>query len=281
MIQQDTIQLLNDSTKVLSPNSLARLDSLARIDSVETVNSLARADSLHMVDSIRNVIRLTRGFVGIPHPSLPQTESWVFIFLVALFFLLVFSVSRSGSLIAETAKNFFQVKERSSIFNKATVNDFQIRLFIIIFSIGVISLYSYYLLHKSGTEFSILKFSIVLALTFAFFGLKSLLFDLLGYVFFDPSSIKMAKDSYFNILSLLSLIVFPLLIIQIYIPYNLHNITEIIGLIICVLSYILIIFKLFQIFFHKIIASFYILLYLCTLEFLPLIALYKVYQLII
>lgn len=281
MIQQDTIQLLNDSANVLSPDSLARLDSLIRIDSIATVDSLARVDSLHMADSIRNVIRLTRGFLGTPHPSLPQTENWVFIVLIALFFLLVFSVSRSGSLISETTKNFFQVKERSSIFNKATVNDFQIRLFIIIFAIGVISLCCYYLLHKPGTEFSILKFGIVLAITFAFFGLKSLLIDLLGYIFFDPASIKMAKDSYFNILSLLGLVLFPLLIIHIYIPYNIHNITEIIGLIICVLSYILIIFKLFQIFFHKIVASFYILLYLCTLEFLPLIALYQVYQLIV
>ncbi|HEY6914801.1 MAG TPA: DUF4271 domain-containing protein [Paludibacter sp.] len=281
MIQQDSIQLINDSAHVLSPDSLARLDSLARVDSIATADSLARIDSLHMVDSIRNVIRLTRGFVGTPHPSLPQTENWVFIVLVALFFLLVFSISRSGSLISETAKNFFQVKERSSIFNKATVNDFQIRLFIIIFAISVISLCSYYFLHKPGTEFSILKFGLILAITFAFFGLKSLLFDLLGYVFLDPSSLKMAKDSYFNILSLLGMILFPLLIIHIYVPYEIHSTTEIIGLIICVLSYILIIFKLFQIFFHKIVASFYILLYLCTLEFLPLIALYQVYQLII
>ncbi len=281
MIQQDTIQMLNDSTKALSPDSLARLDSLARIDSIATADSLARIDSLHIADSIRNVIRLTRGFVGIPHPSLPQTENWVFIVLAVLFFLLAFSVSRSGSLISETAKNFFQVKERSSIFNKATVNDFQIRLFIITFSISVISLSCYYLLHTAGTDFSILKFGIVLAITFTFFGLKSLLFDLLGYIFLDPASTKMAKDSYFNIISLLGMILFPLLIIHIYVPYDIHYITQFIGLLVCILSYILIIFKLFQIFFHKIVASFYILLYLCTLEFLPLIALYQVYKFII
>lgn len=281
MIQQDTIHAITDSARVLSPDSLARLDSLARVDSLATADSLAWVDSLHIVDSIRNVIRLTRGFVGTQHPSLPQTEDWVFIVLACLFFLFAFSVSRSGSLISETAKNFFQVKERSSIFNKATVNDFQIRLFLIIFAIGVISLSCYHFFQKPGTDFSILKFGIILAVTFTFFGLKSLLFDLLGYIFFDPSSTKMAKDSYFNIISLLGMVLFPLLIIQIYCPYNTQYIIATISLIICILSYILIIFKLFQIFFHKIIASFYILLYLCTLEFLPLIALYQVYQLII
>jgi hypothetical protein len=274
MIQQDSIQLLSDSTKVLHADSLARMDSLARVDSLATV------DSLRVIDSIRTIIRLTRGFIGTPHPSLAQTESWVFIFLVILFFLLVFSISRSGSLISESVKNFFQVKERSSIFSKATVNDFQIRLFIIIFAIGVYSLYGFYLFHKPGTDFSLLKFGAFLIATFVFVGLKSLLFDLMGYVFLDHGSLKMAKDGYFNVFSLVGIILFPLLIIQIYIPYNLYNITEIISLTTCILGYFLIIFKLFQIFLHKIVASFYILLYLCTLEFLPLIALYQVYQLI-
>jgi hypothetical protein len=274
MIQQDTLQILSDSTKTLQADSLARIDSLARAD------SLARVDSLHVADSIKAVIRLTRGFIGTPHPSVPATESWVFIAILALFFLLVYAVSGSGSLIPETAKNFFQVKERSSIFSKATVNDFKIRLFIIFFSIGVISLFVFYQLHNPESPFRFLQFCIVLAITFLFFGLKVLIFDLLGYVFFDTSSLKMGKEAYFNIVSFLGVTLFPLLIIQIYIPYNLNNIIEITCLIVCILGFILIIFKLFQIFFHKIVASFYILLYLCTLEILPLIVIYKVYKLI-
>ena len=275
MIQQDTLKLLTDSTQSLTADSLARVDSLAKADSLATV------DSLRIADSIKTVIRLTRGFVGTAHPSFPNTEAWVFIIFLALFFLLVFSISRSGSLIGETVKDFFHVKERSSIFSKATVNDFQIRLFIIIFSIGVFSLYGYYLLHQPNTPFSILKFGLVMLITFGFFWLKAVVFDIMGYVFLEPISLKMAKDSYFNILSLLGIIIFPLLTIQIYYPHNLHNIPGIISLIACILGYILIIFKLFQIFFHKTIASFYILLDLCTLEFLPLIALYQVYELII
>jgi hypothetical protein len=274
MIQQDTLQILSDSTKSLQADSLARVDSLAKAD------SLAMVDSLRVVDSIKTVIRLTRGFVGTPHPSVPQSESWVFIVLLALFFLLAYAVSNSGSLISETAKNFFQVKERSSIFSKATVNDFKIRLFIIIFSIGVISLFVFYQLHNPESPFRILQFCFVLAVTFLFFGVKVLIFDLLGYVFIETSNLKMGKEAYFNIVSFLGMTLFPLLVVQIYIPYNLDNTIETISLIVCILGFILVIFKLFQIFFHKIVASFYILLYLCTLEILPLIATYKVYKLI-
>ena len=277
MIQQDTIQVLNDSLQGLRADSLAKVDSLARADSIVQ----AKADSIYVLDSIRTVIRLTRGFIGTSHPSMAQTESWVFIVLTILFFLLVYAISRSGSLINETIKNFFQTKERSSIFSKATVNDFQIRLFIIIFALGVLSLYSYYLFHKPDTEFSLLKFSIFLLITYSFFWLKAVLFDLLGYVFLDPGSLKMAKESYFNILSLVGMALFPLLVVNIYGAYNINNTIDIISLTVCILGYSLVIFKLFQIFLHKIVASFYILLYLCTLEFLPLIALYLLYEFVL
>ncbi len=269
MIQQDTIQALNDSTKT-TPDSLARIDSLARVDSLKDI-----------ADSIKAIVHLPRGFIGIPHPSLPQTESWVFIMLVGLFFLLVYSISRSGGFFTETFKAFFQVKERSSIFSKATVNDIRLRILLIVFSIGVLSLYIYLIIFKSTNSFSLLTYSYFLMITALFFGFKSLLIDLLGYVFLVPTSLKMAKEGYFNIVSMLGMILFPVLIFQIYIPGNLYEIPSTISLIACIGACILVIIKLFQIFFHKIAATFYIMLYLCTLEILPLILLYRVYKLIV
>jgi len=269
MIQQDTIQALNDSTTAI-PDSIARLDSLARVDSLKAV-----------ADSLKAIAQLPKGFLGIPHPSLPQTENWVFIVLLILFFLLAYSVSHSASLISETAKTFFQVKERSSIFSKASVTDFRFRLLLIIFSTGVLSLYVYLIVFMATNHFSIKTYGYSLILTGTFLGIKSLLFDLIGYVFLTPASLKMAKESYFNILSILGIILFPLLILQIYIPVDYSNIPEIISLIACFGACILVIIKLFQIFYHKIVASFYIMLYLCTLEILPLIVLYRVYKLIV
>src|ERR1035437_2875673 len=268
MIQQDTIQVLKDSTKVI-PDSLAKLDSLARMDSVRAV-----------ADSLKAIAQLPKGFLGMPHPSLPHSESWVFIILFVLFFLLVYSISRSVGFIPETVKTFFQQKVRPSIFSKATVNDSRFRLLLILFSIGVLSLYVYLIIFNSTNQFSIRVYSYFLIITFVFFGIKSLLFDLIGYVFLTPSSIKMAKESYFNILSILGIVLYPLLILQIYIPDNLYQIPEIMSLITCSGACILVIIKLFQIFFHKIVASFYILLYLCTLEILPLVVLFRVYKLI-
>jgi len=275
MIQPDTIQALNDSVQAI-PDSLVKLDSLTRIDSI------ARMDSIQAVaDSLKALALIPKGFLGIPHPSLPQTESWVFVILLLLFLLFIYSISRSAGQIAETVKSFLQVKERSSIFSKATVNDFRLSLLLTLFSIGVFSLYAYLLLSKTDTPFSIKTYGFVFLVTGLFMGLKSGLFNLLGYVFLSPLTLKMGRESYFNIIAILGVSLFPFLILRIYMPPHLYYITDTISLALCVGASILVIIKLFQIFFHKTVASFYILLYLCTLEILPLIILYRVYYLII
>ena len=301
MAFKDTLKLLSDSFKALPYKPELKHIPLSNTHSAQisdTINSAVPAshqtiphfllapkadsiDSVSLHDTIKAVIQLPSGYEGIMHPSLPQTESWIFITLLILFFLLVFSISRSKGMINEIIQNFFQVKERSSLFSKATINDFRFRFFIILFSIIVLSLYSYLGLNGFIGAVSISRFSIFLLVAISFFGLKSLFMDLLGYVFLDTSNLKMAKDSYFNILSFLGILLFPLLILNIYGPESLCYLTEIISLITCIIAFIFVCIKLFQIFFHKIATSFYILLYLCTLEIIPLLIMYKVYQLLV
>jgi len=275
MIQQDTIQTLSDSTQVLTTDSLLRSDSLINADTLQGV------DVTMLYDTLQTVIKSQRGFVGIPHPSLPQNESWVFGVLLLLFFLLVFALSRSSGLISENIKNFFQTKERSSLFSNTTIKDFRFGFFLTLFSSGVFSLYAYLFFHQASSEFSVEVYGLFLLVTLAFVAFKSLLIDLMGFVFLDRSTLKMAKNSYLNILSFLGIALFPLLLLFIYLPYSWSGFTEIASLFICIIACILVIIKLFQIFLHKTVASIYILLYLCTLEFLPLIALYQVYQLLV
>src|SRR5665647_1732 len=126
MIQPDTIKLLKDTTKVLPSDSMARLDSLMGVDSTK------------LVDTLKAVIQPPSGFVGVPHPSLPQTEVWIFGALLIIFFLFVFSVSKSSSIISETLKSFFQLKDRSGLLNKSNLGNFRFRFFLIVFSIAVI-----------------------------------------------------------------------------------------------------------------------------------------------
>jgi len=269
MIQADTVKLLNDTTKALPSDSMARLDSLLGVDSTK------------LVDTLKAVIQSPSGHIGIPHPSLPQTDSWIFGALLTLFFLFIFSVSKSSSIISETLKSFFQIQDRSNLLSKSNAGNFRFRFFLNEFSIGVISLYAYLYFHNPSTDLSIIKYGYFFLVTTLFFVLKSILFDMLGFVFLERKVLKVAKESYFNIVFFIGTALFPVLIFQIYLPYDFYSIIDIISLLIFSIAYVFVLIKLFQIFFDKIVASFYILLYLCTLEFLPLFALYQVYQLIL
>ena len=269
MIQPDTVKLLNDSTKAMLSDSMAKLDTLLGVDSTK------------LVDTLKAVIQVPSGYVGTPHPSLPQTDSWVFTVLLTLFFLFIFSVSKSSSIISDTLKSFFKLNDRSSLLSKSNVGNFRFRFFLLEFSIGVISLFAYLYFHNASTELSIIKYGYFLIVTTLFFALKSLLFDLLGFVFLERKVLRIAKESYFNILFFVGTALFPVLIFQIYLPYDFYDIIDIVSLLIFSIAYVFVLIKLFQLFFDKIVASFYILLYLCTLEFLPLFALYQVYQLIL
>ena len=264
----DSIQIASDTINTI------KLDSLAKIDSIRVHDSI-------LADSIKSIVAIPRGYLGKAIPSHPQTEQWVFGTLIILFILLVLSSTRSTALFTDTIKTFFQVKDRSSIFSKTTISDFRYRFFTILFSIGVISLYSYLLLYNPNTDFTLTKYSYFIGVTSAYFIIKLLLINLVGYVFTDSRNLKLVKESYFDVILLMGIALFPLMVIYIYSDATLNNSTQLISLIICVLSFLLIIAKLFQIFLHKVVATFYIMLYLCTLEILPLIALYWAYTVII
>ncbi len=274
----DSIHILSDSA--LFADSLLRADSLQRADSIMRVDSIMRADSIAIADSLR-LAKLSRGFEGIPHPSFPESESWVFGTILFLFLMMVVSFLRSSGWFYESVRIFFQVKDRSSIFSKTTINDFQSRFILILFSVGVLSLYGYILLIPSGKPFEITQYALVLGVTLLFYIFKFLSIEVLGYVFLEKQSLKIARESYFNLLIYLGIVLFPLLIFQIYFPLWLNDYTVYISLVVCVLLFVFLIFKLFQIFFQKAVTSFYLLLYLCTLEILPVFLIYSIIRTII
>ena len=308
MIQQDSIiHSIGDTLKtVATPNLppikhhvVLNVDSSAVTDTIKAVfqkpanvfeipNILlpkpdtSTFDVLHMLANFKPTTRFTSGgFDGIFHPLLPQNANWVFCVLAVLLLLLIMSFSNASVFIAEDLKSYFQSSERPNLYKKTTLNDFRSQFLLIIFSIGVISLLAHLHLYKNSTNFELIDYGTLLGATVLFFIGKYIVLQVIGFVFVDPKVLSLAKFSYFNIISLLGIFLFPVLLLRIYAPINLHYSVDVMSIIICAMAYLLITIKLFQLFLHKIVAFFYILLYLCTLEFLPLFLLLKAYQLII
>jgi hypothetical protein len=232
-----------------------------------------------MLDS--TAMHVSSGFVGEPHPSYPASEDWVFGSILFLFLLFAISFIRSSHWLFETSRSFFKIKQRSSIFIKTTLNDFQSRIFLVTFSLGVLSLFLYAVIFDSQQEFSFLVYLMLLGLSVVFFVLKYFLAEIIGYVFTDKKSMRLASESYLNLLSYLGIIQFPLLLFFIYSNENVKIICLYLSLFFLAVAAIILTIKLFQIFFDKIVVSFYILLYLCALEIAPFVFLIWLFRMIV
>ena len=256
----------------------------------DSIHTILENDSIVPIDTLAqnevfapSFLQITaEGFDGISAPLLPQTANWVFGVLFGLFFLLVLAIRLYPSLIYEDIRSIFRAKERSSIFSNPEASDLRIRILYLFFSYCVISLYVYFIVFEAGLSaleyFSFVRYAVFLGITIVYFIVKCLFIKLLNYVFFDKSKGNIAIQSYNNILILFGILLFPLLILNIYGLPIVITIAEIASLILCSTMAVLAIFKLFQIFYVKLFDFFYILLYLCTLEILPILALLEVYK---
>ena len=110
----------------------------------------------------------------------------------------------------------------------------------------------------------------------AFLAIKYFIFKILSYIFFNNNNkTSIFTRGYFTILFGLGLGLFPLALGLIYTPPSFHPYFIIGGLILCIISFLLIFYKTSQIFLNKISSFFYIILYLCTLEILPIVLVLK------
>ena len=263
---KDSIQYTNDSVSRLNVDSVLSMDSLNQA-----------ADSLLHVDSTRVAATLPSGFEGILHPSAPSTESWVFIAIILLFLLLVSGIVRSAGEFFQNIKAFFSKKESVSLLLTPTVNIAQFHIFITLFSISVIALFVYELFFSEVVRFEIKTFVLLFGITAGYYILKHILFDIAGYTFFNRKITKTYKKMYFSLINVLTVALFPVLILYTYQPLSWQESLEIITACLAAIFYMFLIMKLFQIFYSKPLDLFYIILYLCTLEIIPILVLFRAY----
>ncbi len=265
----DSIQNITDTVYQLKNNS------------VNLTDSLQKADSLLHADSLTTHAPVFSGFEGILHPSVPSTENWVFIVLVVLFLLMVIGIIRSAGEFLQNIKIFFSKKEPINIIQTETVNFAQFQIIITIFTISVFALTVYEVLFSpvSISVFKFKTFGLLFGITAGYYLLKHITFDMVGNTFFNRKITKTYKKMYFSLLNVLAVVLFPVLILFTYQPQNWQQPLIISMVSLIVVFYIFLIMKIFQIFHSKLLDLFYIFLYLCTLEIIPFLLLFRAYNL--
>lgn len=269
----DSITHSLDNLSQLRPDSLNALDSLSALDSLNNAITLPLQDS-----TTTPAVQVINGMEGLIPLSNPGNESWVFILIVALFVFLTSGLALSAGTFSANFKSFFSRKENSNLFVYPTANIFQFHVLIAVFTIAVFALFGYQLAFNMPAKFSFQTYLQFCAAVAGFFLLKNILFDIVGNTFFGQKITRGYKVLYFNLVNALAILIFPITILYSYQPASWQIPLIYTAFSLFVIFHILLIIKLFQNFFTKFIALFYIFLYLCTLEILPILLLVRVSQ---
>ena len=107
-----------------------------------------------------------------------------------------------------------------------------------------------------------------------YFLLKALLYTAVNHVFFDNKRNGQWMKSQMFITAVEGMLVFPIVLLQVYFDVDTKNVI-IYFTVVLVLVKILTIFKCYTIFFSRNIVRLQIILYLCALELMPLLALWR------
>lgn len=200
--------------------------------------------------------------------SSPIAESWVFLVYAALLFMVLLVWQSNASIINVSFSSLFSIKERNSIFVDSTF-DVRNNLLTMLVILTIIPLNIYLGIYDGG-EFLFINYLKIVGLFVGIAVLKFLSVKLLCYVFFSDAVFQTVWQHYFRLLTALAVVLLPITLVAVFYVQTAQTAVWMLYLAVGLFYLVAMLIKIIQLFFTKILASFYIFLYLCMLEILPL-----------
>jgi hypothetical protein len=214
-----------------------------------------------------------------PQQRMMSTHDWllgIFLLLVVLFiwiriFYSKFFATLANALISFhiTAKLF---QEKNVLLHRVSiVLDF---IYLIVFSVFIFELIAYLGFPRSGLNgFYLYLLILNIVMLYALF--RILILHLTGILFLIRTLISEYIHNTNVVNKGMGIALFPLVIMAHYLPYKLVPVVLVLGILIFAVAFIWKSIRVYQIIIRRDVLLFYLILYLCTLEILPLLLGYK------
>ena len=203
--------------------------------------------------------------------STSYSEPWVAWVMCALLLILLLANYFQKGLLVGSFRNLLAAKERESMFvdvNKTTAGS--VNLFI--YEVGIAALILYALVFTSGT-FSFLTYLLIILIVCLYAAIKYGLMWLTSYIFLDKKDLYTLLMHSDNLYTVVCITLFPVGLVILIAPFVTHTGIIITLSVVASIALIIWLLKAFRLFFTNFLAGFYIFLYLCTLEIVPLVGL--------
>lgn len=221
------------------------------------------------------------GFSGIPRAYQLWRDDWVVLFVLMCFVLMAIIQKRIRKQLFSEAKEFFFPTKNISKKEKRDSNYEQLMSLVMALILSVMGGLGVFMFTQKGLHLFLGQIShymligIYVGIWMLYFILKNLLSSFVNWIFFDKQKRALWRKSYFFLFSVETLLFFFATISTIFL--NLSSTIPLwiiltIGLVIKFLH----LYKTFLIFFPKFYGTLHLIVYFCTLEIIPLLAVFKV-----
>ena len=219
------------------------------------------------------------GIIGEPYPYLLQNDGWVVALLVYCFLSTGFVLAWEKAQIFYSIRKLFFKNELEYLFPKQSIVDFYCRFLLILQTCVLIAIlvwaYQVNVLEfDSIPTHAPLWLGLYCVVAILFCVVKWCLYKFINWIFYDKKRSKVWIENYFFIFAIFGMILLPVTLCVIYcnLPFQL---CKIIPLFLLFLALLILIYKGFCIFFSHLHGVFYLFLYFCTLEIIPLLVAWK------
>lgn len=221
-------------------------------------------------------VPFTEGHEPAARPSLPGYDSGVLCLLLGMFLLLAYNFRHYSTFLKNFATDLFSIRRREGFFDVRTASETGVQfslMFMACLSEGII------VNSAIGGAFDVGfgAFPVICALAFVaglYYVWQLVAYYTVGFVFADRVSAKMWMKGFNASQALLAMLLVVPAIVVLFNPGG-AGVVVTLGVIFYVLTRILFICKGFRLFYDNFGSLIYFILYLCSLEIVPLVLLYR------
>ena len=217
------------------------------------------------------------GVAGDPIPYSIKNDNVITGLLLGCFMLALLSFPHTGSFLIRQLKNFFFAPKIGTTTFRETTGEIHFQSFLILQTCLLLSLLVFLYSQERIADTYVLSsqyqlLGIYFGCVLGYFLLKMLLYGGINKIFFDKKKNLQWMQLQFFIFSMLGVLLFPWVLLEVYFGMALQK-TMIIAMIVIFLVKMLTFYKCFDIFFKGTGVFLQIILYFCALEIIPLLSL--------
>lgn len=238
--------------------------------------NMAPSSAMERGITITGKVPYTEGIAPIARRELPGYDSGVMTLLICLFLFITLNLRHYSTFLKTFAHNLFSVRKRANVFDeRSTMSETRVLASLILLTCVSEGILLFGALSLAGTDSdNFISIATLSGLALGYYLAEYAAYRTVGYIFTTPSRAEMWAKGFTSSQALLGLTICIPALLSLFVPAAVEMLVWI-STSLYIIARIIFISKGFRIFYHNSFSLIYFILYLCSLEIIPLILIYK------